>query len=50
MRPGRLNMDIEFEVKIEGYSQYTGGSFQGQYEVVQSDLRMGVRWRKLRGE
>ena len=43
-------MGIEFEVRIEGCSQYTGGSFQGQYGVVQSDSRMGVKLRKLRGE
>ena len=41
-------MGIEFEVGIEGYSQYTSSPFSGQYGVVQSDLRMGARLRKLR--
>ena len=44
-------MGNEFEVRrIEGHSQYTGSPFQGQYGVVQSDLRMGARFRRLRGE
>ena len=43
-------MGIEFEVRDEGHSQYTGSPFQGQYRVVQSDLRMGVRLCELKGE
>ena len=43
-------MCIEFEVRIEGHSQYTGVPFQGQYGVAQSDLGMDVRLRKLSGE
>ena len=43
-------MGIEFEVRIECYSQYTGSPFQGQYGDVQSDLRMGARLHKMRGE
>ena len=35
-------MGIEFEVRKEGYSQYTGSPFQGQYGVVQSDSRIRV--------
>ena len=30
--------------------QYTGSPFQRQYGIVQSDLRMGARWHKSRGE
>ena len=40
-------MGSEFEVRIEGYSQYTESPFQGQYGVVHSDMRMGVRLCKL---
>ena len=36
----RFDMGIEFEVRIEGHSQYTESPFKGQYGVVQSDLRM----------
>ena len=46
----RFDMCIEFEVRIEGHSQYIGVPFQGQYGVAQSDLWMDVRLRKLRGE
>ena len=42
-------MGIEFELRIEGYSQDTSGPYQGQYGVVQSDSGMGVRLRKFRG-
>ena len=45
-----FDMCIEFEVRIEGHSQYIGVPFQGQYGVAQSDLWMDVRLRKLRGE
>ena len=43
-------MGIEFEVRVESYSQYTGSPLKGQYGVVQSDLRMCVRLRDLKGE
>ena len=44
-------MGIEFQVRVEGYSQYTGSPFQGQYGLAaQSDLRMVARLCKLRGE
>ena len=41
-------MGIEFEVMVEGHSQYTGNPFK--YGVVQSDLGIGVRLCELRGE
>ena len=40
-------MGIEFEVRVEGHSQYTGSPFQEQYGVVQSDLKMGARQDQL---